>query len=194
MKILTVALLFPVVAFSQSRESVFKVSFKGKEIGTLTFSEERTGNTIVRDLRTNTDAKIMVMSIHVESEINSTHKDGLLVRSTAYRHANRGSADVHSRVDRRPDGKFTCERNGQQRIESRKIDYMIIDLYVREPIGITELFSTMYAKFISVKAIGTGKYLVEAPDNKNSWYTYKDGKLIGIESETPLGIVTSTLK
>ena len=134
----------------------------------------------------------MVIAIHVESEISSTHENGTFIKSTAYRHSNRGSQDVHSQVTRMESSKYKCERNGTTHIESREITFSIVDLYFKEPSGLTEVFSTMYADFLPIQSRAPGEYIVTTPDNMKAWYSYKDGKLVKIESETPLGTVVST--
>ena len=71
--VLILFLFSGLVARSQKLEVKFEVTLKGKSIGNLYAVEEKTGNRIVRDLRTNTDAKVIVMAVHVESELNVTH-------------------------------------------------------------------------------------------------------------------------
>ena len=188
------AILFsmPAGVYAQKDEILFKVNFKGDDIGTLVAFEERSGERRTRDLRSITDAKVMVIAIHVESEISSTHENGTFIKSTAYRHSNRGSQDVHSQVTRMESSKYKCERNGTTHIESREITFSIVDLYFKEPSGLTEVFSTMYADFLPIQSRAPGEYIVTTPDNMKAWYSYKDGKLIKIESETPLGTVVST--
>lgn len=183
----------PAAGWAQKSETIFNVLFKGKSIGTMHAVEERTGTKSNKDLRTQTDTKIFAMSIHVESEVKSLHDDGILVQGTSYRHANRGSEDVHAHVAKIGEKLYQKERNGERsRMEGEHISICVIDLYFREPKGIKRVFSNMYAEFVTLKEIGQGKYQLITPDGKDSFYSYKNGKLVSVESNTPLGKVICT--
>jgi hypothetical protein len=47
----------------------------------------------------------------------------------------------------------------------------------------------MYAEFLTLKATGAGKYQVTTPDKKDTFYSYQNGQLVLVESNTPLGKV-----
>ena len=49
----------------------------------------------------------------------------------------------------------------------------------------------MYAEFLQVNELSPGKYQLITPDNKNSYYTYRAGQLVMVETDTPLGMVVS---
>jgi hypothetical protein len=180
------------ISLAQKVENVFRVSFKNKDIGTIHAVEQRSGTKSTKDLRTQTDTKVLMMSIHVESEVKSSHDNGILIEGTSYRHANRGTEDVHAHLVRLPDKSYQREKNGKKSlIEKQEITICVIDLFFREPKGIKTVFSNMYADFLTLKEISTGKYQLVTPDKKDSYYTYQSGKLISVESNTPLGKVIS---
>lgn len=180
------------ISVAQKVEHVFNVHFKTKDIGTIHAAEERFGTKSSKDLRTLTDANILMMSIHVESEVKSQHDNGILTEGTSYRHANRGAEDIHARVSKMGDKLYQREKNGMKsKIERQEITNCVIDLFFREPKGVKTVFSNMYADFLTLKEVGPGKYQLITPDKKDSYYTYKGGKLIMVESDTPLGKVTS---
>lgn len=195
MKIFSITILFwftSLVGQAQTLEYAFEVTFKDKKIGTLHAKEEKSATRTIKDLRTETDTKIIMMSIHVESEVSVTHSNDGLIKGTAYRHANRGSEDVHAHVTRLGTNLYEIERNGKKdKLENTKITFCVIDLYFREPKGIKNIFSNMYAQMLSIKQIEPGKYQLITPDKKNSTYTYRNGKLMTIETDTPVGKVIS---
>jgi hypothetical protein len=176
--------------FAQKKEIVFNVVFKDKNIGTIHAVKEVAGTKVISDLKTNTDAKVLMMSIHVESEVNAIKEKGVLVQGTAYRHANRGSEDVHAKTTKIADKTYQAVKNGKtSKIENKVIDVCVVDLYHQEPKGLSAVFSNMYADFLKVKALGAGKYQVTTPDNKDTFYNYQNGQLVLVESNTPLGKV-----
>jgi hypothetical protein len=177
---------------AQKTEIAFEVSFKGKKIGVVKAIEEKTGTKSIKNLKTEMDTKILVVSVHVESEVKVVKENGILVEGTAYRHANRGAEDVHAHVKKIASKTYQRERNGQiSKIEKEDITMCMVDLYFKEPKGVTSVFSNMYAEKLELKAMGAGKYQLITPDKKNSYYTYQNGKLITVEADTPVGKVLS---
>jgi hypothetical protein len=180
------------LANAQKKEISFTVVFKKDNIGTVKATQEKIGTKTINDLKTNTNAKVFMISVHVESEVNVIKENGNLIQGTAYRHASRGSEDVHAKVTRLADKTYQAEKNGKvNKIQNQLINFCVADLFFQEPIGLKTLFSNMYANFMTIKEMGGGKYQVITPDNKNSYYTYQNGQLITVEADTPLGKVVS---
>lgn len=178
--------------FAQKTEISFEVSFKGKKIGVVKAIEEKTGAKSIKNLKTETDTKILVMSVHVESEVKVVKENGVLLEGTAYRHANRRAEDVHAHVKKIASKTYQRERNGQtSKIENEDITLCMVDLYFKEPKGVGAVFSNMYAEKLQLKAMGGGKYQLITPDKKNSYYSYQNGKLVTVEADTPVGKVIS---
>lgn len=190
-QLLSIAFVFSCFfGFAQKKEIVFNVVFKDKNIGTIHAVKEVAGTKVTSDLKTNTDAKVFMMSIHVESEVNAIKENGVLVQGTAFRHANRGSEDVHAKVTKIAEKTYQAVKNGKTtKIENKLIDVCVVDLYHKEPKGLSAVFSNMYADFLKIKALGAGKYQVTTPDNKDTFYNYQNGQLVLVESNTPLGKV-----
>ena len=180
-------------ATAQKTEISFHVVFKDENIGKLHAVEERSETKSHKDLRTETDASIFAMSIHVESEVKTAHDNGILIEGTSYQHANRGAEDIHGHVTTIGDKHYQAIRNGNTRqIKGQHISFCVIDLYFNEPIGISHVFSNMYTDFVSIKSIDQGKYQLTTPDEKESFFTYRNGKLMSVETKTPLGKVVVT--
>jgi len=177
---------------SQKNEIIFDVHYKSKKIGKVHAIEDQSGTQTIKGLNTITTTEILKFSLYVESEISILYKDGIMVKGVAYRHSNRGNENVHSTVTKIDDKTYHVERNGKKdKIENVKINFCEIDLYFNEPKGIETVFSTMYAKLLPLKLVSPGKYLMETPDHKDSYYTYVNGKLIMVEAITALGKVIS---
>lgn len=178
--------------WSQKTEITFDVHYKSHKIGMVHAVENRSGSQTIKGLKTITTTQILKVTINVESEISIIYKDSTMVKSVAYRHSNRGNENVHATVTKVEDKSYHVLRNGKKdKIENIKINFCEVDLYFREPKGIENIFSTMYAKMVPLKLVGPGKYLMITPDNKDSYYTYLNGKLILVEANTALGKVIS---
>lgn len=178
--------------WSQKTEIIFDVHYKSRKIGTVHAVENKSGNQTIKGLKTITATEILKIYLNVESEISTIYKDSTMIKSVAYRHSNRGNENVHATVTKVEDKTYHIIRNGKKdKIENIRINFCEVDLYFREPKGIDKIFSTMYAKMVPLKLVGPGKYLMITPDNKDSYYTYLNGKLILVEANTALGKVIS---
>jgi hypothetical protein len=194
-----VVLTFFVISFLgasyPSEQARFSIIFSGDEIGHVSVSELTNGDHTVRDLKTVSDAR-MLITIHVETEAKVTrNKNGVIIEGIGYRHANRGSEDVHAHTQWVGTHKYKVSRNGKSWVlENHPIDYCIADMYFNEPVGKKQVYSNMYGKNLLIEKNGEGKYRVLTPDDKDSYYTYTNGKLMEVEVSTPIGKVVTRRK
>lgn len=188
-------LLFAIIGNAQQTNISFDVFMKGKDIGDVIATEQKTNNKSIKDIKTNCDNKVLMVSVHVESELTTTHENGSLIKGTAYRHANRGSSDVHAQTTRTGTKQYSIERNGTKTsISNQEIQFCVADLYFREPKGLSTVFSNMWGANVTIATLGNGKYKVTNPDGKSSTYIYQNGNLIQMEVDTPIGTITTKRK
>lgn len=169
----------------------FDVIFDGKSIGTLTASKEVAGTKIVKNLRSNTDAKILMLSVHVESEVHVKTEGEILTSATAYRHANRGAEDIQTTTVKGTGNTYNIVKNGEKiQLTHAGIKFCVTDLYFTEPLGVTNVYSSTYGAFLPVKYISKGVYKIILPDGKTTTFTYVNGKLTGAVATMSLGDIT----
>jgi len=186
------AFLFATLTLSaQKTELQFDIYFKGDKIGSLKATEDKVSNQVVKEIKTQSDTRVFSFAVHVESELHTVHENGNLIKGTAYRHANRGSEDVHAHTEKGTNGQYQRERNGKKSTLAQAITICVADLFFREPKGLTKVYSNMHADFVTVKPLGSGKYQVTSPDKKVAYYTYQNGKLAMMEVDTPVGKATT---
>lgn len=184
-------LLLAALSFAQTSEVKFDVNFNGSSIGSVTATKTITGNKEAIDIKTNTNAKILVMAIHVESEI-SVHKEQMVMkRGIAYRHSNRGAENIAG-YTQRVGNKYVANINHKtDTIYRAEIPFCVADLYFHEPKGLTEIYSNMYGSFVKISDTGNHRYKFTTPDGKVNYYAYAKGQLNTIEVELPIGKVLS---
>jgi len=176
---------------SQTVEITFEVFYKSKSIGNLYATEKKTKKTVIKDLRTTTQLDIIAISIHVESEVKILKKDEKLIQSVSYRNANKGTEEISSNIKKVGHKDYDVNRNGEDsKIENIEIGYCTVDLYFDEPVDIKAVFSTMYAEFLEIEEVSPHRYKLSSPKSKDTFYTYKNGQLVVVEIDTPLGMVT----
>ncbi|MEO5978308.1 MAG: DUF6134 family protein [Chryseolinea sp.] len=177
---------------AQNQEIFFDVIYKDEKVGVLHAKETNTGSKSVKLLTIETKTTFLFIPIHMESEVNTTQENGVLMEGTAYRNASRKSSDVVSTVKKIGPRLYQRELNGvKDKIKNLRITSCVVNLYFNEPLGVTRVFSNMYAQMLKLKRIDKGQYRLITPDNSNSLYLYRDGKLISIEVDTVVGKVIS---
>ncbi|MBC7487323.1 MAG: hypothetical protein H7282_11285 [Cytophagaceae bacterium] len=166
----------------------FDVIYDGKSIGTLTASKEVAGTKVVKNLRSNTDAKVLMLSVHVESEVHVKTEAEILTSATAYRHANRGAEDIQTTTVKGAGNTYDIVKNGEKiQLTHVGIKFCVTDLYFTEPLGITKVYSNTYGTFLNIKYVSKGVYMITLPDGKTTTFTYVNGKLTQAVATMSLG-------
>ncbi len=190
--LLVIFLFVGIVTHAQKQEILFDVIFKDEKVGVLHAQETRSESKSFKVLTIETSTTFLFIPIHVESEVTATQKNGVLLEGTAYRNASRKSSDVIATVTKIGARLYKRERNGvKDKIKNLRITFCVVDLYFKEPVGVKQVFSNMYAEMLQLKRMKNGIYQLITPDNNNSLYTYRNGKLISIEVDTLVGKVIS---
>lgn len=190
--LLTSFLLVYTFTLAQKKEILFDVMFKDEKVGVLHAQETNSESKSFKVLTTETNTTFLFIPIYMESEVTTTQENGILIEGTAYRNSSRRSTDVIATITKTGFRLYQRERNGiKDKIKNQHITYCVVDLYFKEPTEITRVFSNMYAQTLTLKRMGNGIYKLITPGNSNSLYTYRNGELISIEVDTPVGKVFS---
>lgn len=173
---------------AQSTVYKFDVLMNGDLIGTLTATKNTTGKKVVKNLSNTTKTKVFLLSIHVESEIYASYENDILTGSFAYRHVNRGAENIETTVKLLPDKRYKVAKNGVEKfLPSDAIRYTVVDLYFKEPKGLTSVFSNTHGDFIKMASISPNQYEITLPDGKKNIFTYLNGKLMKVEAPVAVG-------
>ena len=173
---------------AQNTTVTFDVIFDGKSIGTLTAVKEVTGTKVIKNLRSNTDAKVLMLSVHVESEVQVKTEGEIMTSATAYRHANRGAEDIQTTTTKGAGNTYDIVKNGEKiQLTHVGIKFCVTDLYFTEPLGITKVYSSTYGTFLNIAYVSKGVYKITLPDGKTNTFTYINGKLTQSVATVSLG-------
>lgn len=180
---------------AQTRKIDFEVYFKDNYIGSVTAFDIKKGTASVKDVKTNTNTKILVTSIHVESELNLLYENGILKKGIAYRTASRGSEDIHATTIKNGEKSYKIVSNGVSNdLKNTDIKFCVADLYFTEPKSEKKVFSNMYGKHLDIVSNETGKYKIVLPDGNTAVYEYFNGQISKIEVEMSLGKIITKRK
>ena len=179
-------------AFAQKVEINFEVLMGDDRIGTLKAVMIRQGKLSKMEVRSKTEATKLAITLQMESEISVTKENNIVITGMAWRRANLGMDDIHTTVKRTGLKTYEHDCDGDVRtVQSEDITLCVADLYFTEPRGVTTIFSNMHGEYVPLRQIAVNAYHLVTPDNKDSIYTYKNGKLVLIEADTPLGKIVS---
>lgn len=182
----------PFVLFCQKKQNEFAVYHKDKLIGSVTAIQISNGKKVTREMKTNTRSRILMMSIEVESEIVAVYEDSVMIKSVSYRFANKGNENSQSSTLRTEKQKYQVTVNGKSNhLTGKDIFYSVVDLYFREPLGISQIYSNIHGKFLTLLHLGAHRYKMTLPDGKETYYTYSNNELISIEIEMKAGKVVT---
>lgn len=122
--------------------------------------------------------QVLVKAGRIESMQASNIRDGKLIRETRLRHDNE---------------ICTVETLDRTYTLTQCPSHCVSWLFFNEPVGVSELFSEDWGELVPIKAKGGGKYEVKLPDGKSNYYHYQNGKMVLLESSTPVGKATVRL-
>jgi hypothetical protein len=185
-------LALTVGAFPQNVEIDFEVRMGDDHIGTIKAVVIRQGKSTIMEVRSKTETTLLAITVQSESVISVTKENNVVIQGVAWRKVNPGPDDIHTTVKKTGVNTYHHECNGDVRNEeSADITLCVTDLYFTEPKGVTSIFSNMHGEYVPLKKLTADTYRLVTPDNKDSFYTYKNGKLVLIEADTPLGKIVS---
>lgn len=124
----------------------------------------------------------MIFEITMEGKTNDVFKDGKLFSGNAKRVSSIGSENKETKI--LWDGKkytITKSSNDPSTVAT-PITYCLTDLYFREPIGISQVFSEMQGTYLPLTNLQNHQYQLQVNDSKKDTYTYTNGKLVKVET------------
>jgi hypothetical protein len=184
---------------SQPHEAKFSylkydVEIQDKNVGWMTCSKS---SSVTDPSITNyvIDSKVViniVTTYTIQFNSNTSYKLNDLYRAN---YATKVNGDTQSFSTVNWDGSkyMGWDGNNTNVITSDKITQSIGNIYYREPVGLTQLFSEKYMAMCPVTKNGE-YYVVSFPDGKSTTYKYQNGICIWAESKQKLYRIVFRLK
>lgn len=143
-----------------------------KTIGSMDINRIQNGNSVRYDIKNDVEFTLLFSFTSVYW-LSETFENGLLQKGDSHNLFN-GRKQKYTNVER-VDGKYYVSEDGvRSYITSKDVSYTVSNLYFTEPVGITEVFSQWFGKYLTMKKIGDHFYEMTSPDGVNT-YKYKDG-------------------
>lgn len=159
-----------------AQEYHFDQFAKGEKIGVLDVERTEQGDRSVIRFRSEIEVSL-ILTVHVLYRQKVVLENGILTKARITVRKN-GKPDKQV-ITRRQDGKYLVELDGKSSIVHRdSIGFPAVMLYLEEPEGIEEVFSTYYGDFNPIRKASDEYHLsVDDKGNQNT-YVYQEGKLI----------------
>lgn len=174
-------LLLPVGMMAQT--NMFEVRFANHAIGTIAAQRKVNGHTKNITIRT----RVQMMLSKVNTDLSNDYSNNVLVASTATRQAGKSSDDKATTIRREGNDYYIVHNGAKSTLQETEIQYCVADLYFAEPRQINRVFSETLGRFLVLHPLGGGEYELQLPEGKKNIFKYKDGSLVEVEINLPLG-------
>lgn len=135
----------------------------------------------------NIDSKVnvnVITNYDIQFRSESSYQKGELLKANYFTKVN-GDTQSFSNINWTGAKYIGWDGKSYSDIGSKKITQSIGNLYYKEPVGISQLFSEKYMAFCPVTKSGD-YYIVSFPDGKSTSYKYQNGICIWAESKQKL--------
>ncbi|MGZ3872275.1 MAG: DUF6134 family protein [Mucilaginibacter sp.] len=161
------------LAFAQEQTLNYNVLHKGSTVGHMKLQQSRDGDDIF--LKIASDVKMrFIFSVCVNIEEDAHYRNGKLLSSHVLRTVNgKQKANKSTRVSGEhyqltDDGKIST-------INQKSISNNLSMMYLREPVGLSQIYSDNFQQFVAVKQMVGHTYRINLPDGNYNDYTYTNG-------------------
>ncbi len=172
----------------------YDVEIQDKYVGWMTCLKNITPNqptetSFVIDSKVNVS---VITDYDIQFKLESVFQNGSLAKANYFTKVN---GDTQSLSSVNWDGRQYIGWDGKKNsnLGTTKIFQSIGNLYYKEPVGLTQLFSEKYLAFCSITKAGE-YYTVSFPDGKSTIYKYQNGICIWAESRQKLYKIVFRLK
>lgn len=129
-----------------------------------------------------------LLTIHVEENITDVFENGSLISSSHQRYVN-GDLKVNHEVKRNEKGYRVVDHSDRIRELDDSIQSSVLSLYFKEPTDPVLVYSQNFRRLLRVQQTGPHRFRVDLPNGGTTRYTYANGMLVSVESDTYLGTV-----
>ena len=171
------------LSFATTAQTVnLDVMMGDKKIGDITATKIAKGKTATETLTSKVSVTLL-FAVNVESHINSEFKEGKLVKTEAVRTSNIKTENKKTTVAWDGHQYTITKESGEPETLNTPVTYTLLDLYLAEPTGITQVFSEQGAHYLPLTMLEKHRYQLQINDSKKDTYQYDEkGKLVQIET------------
>ena len=166
---------------ASAQKLTYKILLNNKMIGTLLADRQVQKEKVNYVLQSKMSVH-KILTFDIEYKLESDFINGKMIASTAYQKTNN---KIHTNTITKWDGvQYTVQLPDENLARINKnINYNMCTIYYLEPIGLTQIYSDAFGKFLNIRSLGNHRYELTLPDGKTNYYNYAAGICFQVESE-----------
>lgn len=191
--ILFVAIIGFPVGFLLAQSIHLDVMMDNEKAGDIQVNAKKQGRQTEYEMTSNVKVK-MIFEVTMEGKTTDVLRDGKLFSSHAKRTSSIGSENKETTTIW--DGKKynITKSNDDPTTLPTLISFCLTDLYFKEPLGISQVFSEMQGVYLPLTVLQNHQYQLQVNDSKKDVYTYANGKLVKVETVMAMKKITYVVK
>lgn len=172
-KLAVLFFLFTINSQAQEKTVNYNVLRNGTVIGQMQFSQKTNNNDVFLKISSEVKTRL-IFGIDIKTEEGSHFKNGKLISSYVKRHVN-GKEKANKSTQLIDSGYKTLAENKKGQIKQNYIDYNLMLLYSKEPVGENQVYSDSFQQFLVIKKTNTHSYRIVLPDGNYNDYHFLNG-------------------
>lgn len=165
--------LITITSEAQEKTVNYNVLRNGTVIGQMQFYQKTNNDEVF--LKISSEVKIrLIFGIDVKTEEGSHFKNGKLMSSYVKRHVN-GKEKANKTTQLIDSSYKTLAENKKGQIKQQYIDYNLMLLYSKEPVGENQVYSDSFQQFLTIKKTNNHSYRIVLPDGNYNDYHFANG-------------------
>jgi hypothetical protein len=165
--------LFTINSQAQEKTVNYNVLRNGTVIGQMQFSQKTNNDDVFLKISSEVKTRL-IFGIDIKTEEGSHFKNGKLISSYVKRHVN-GKEKANKSTQLIDSGYKTLAENKKGQIKQNYIDYNLMLLYSKEPVGENQVYSDSFQQFLVIKKTNTHSYRIVLPDGNYNDYHFLNG-------------------
>ena len=172
-KLTVLFFLFTINSQAQEKTVNYNVLRNGTVIGQMQFSQKTNNNDVFLKISSEVKTRL-IFGIDIKTEEGSHFKNGKLISSYVKRHVN-GKEKANKSTQLIDSGYKTLAENKKGQIKQNYIDYNLMLLYSKEPVGENQVYSDSFQQFLVIKKTSIHSYRIVLPDGNYNDYHFLNG-------------------
>lgn len=181
-----------IAARSQQSRLDYLVTRKGREIGSLIFTQEQTAGKTLLKIESTIKAQVVFL-FTIKALEEATYENGIMTSSFLYRKMN-GTEKLNKKTRLTGRNYVITKGNRSETFDNYPIRYNMSCLFSQEPVTVTKVYSDNFQRFLTIQQLGAHHYRIDFPDGNHNEYHYVNGVCARMEVKHGLYNVTMQLR
>jgi hypothetical protein len=165
--------LFTIASQAQEKTVNYNVLRNGTIIGQMQFYQKTNKDEVFLKISSEVKTRL-IFGINIKTEEGSHFKNGKLMSSYVKRNIN-GKEKANKTTQLIDSNYKTLAENKKGQIKEQYIDYNLMLLYSKEPVGENQVYSDSFQQFLMIKKTNNHSYRIVLPDGDYNDYHFLNG-------------------